>query len=162
MRNTGKAWVVLIVILVVVLLVGLGIFRWYISGYNRAVNLEKEVETAWANIDAVLQRRFDLIPNLVKTVQGYAQYEKELFENIAKSREKYFQAGNIGGKSRPVGLAADIHKEGLHPLAFYPFPEIEQLLPLGIQRTDNEDCSRHSVSPLEAVKSEERGAPGEN
>ena len=98
MRNKGKAWAILIGVIIVLLLVGLGIFRWYVGGYNRAVNLEKEVEQAWANIDAVLQRRFDLIPNLVKTVQGYAQYEKELFENIAKSREKYFQAGNINGK----------------------------------------------------------------
>jgi len=98
MKNFGKAWVVLIVILIVLLLVGLGIFRWYISGYNRAVNLEQGAEKAWADIDAALQRRLDLVPNLVNTVKGYATHEKELFENIAKSREKYFQAGNRAGK----------------------------------------------------------------
>lgn len=98
MRNYGKIWVVLVVVLVVLLLLGLGIFRWYIGGYNRAVNLEQGAEKAWADIDAALQRRLDLVPNLVETVKGYAGHEKELFENIAKSREKYFQAGNRAGK----------------------------------------------------------------
>ncbi len=98
MRDAGKGWVVLIVILAVVLVVGVGIFKWYIGGYNRAVNFEQAVESAWANIDAVLQRRLDLVPNLVETVKGYATHERELFENIAKSREKYFQAGTRAGK----------------------------------------------------------------
>lgn len=98
MRNLGKIWVVLVIILVAILLLGLGIFRWYISGYNRAVSLEQDAEKAWANIDAALQRRLDLVPNLVATVQGYAKHEKELFENIAKSREKYFQADSRAGK----------------------------------------------------------------
>jgi LemA protein len=98
MKNFGKVWVVLIVILVVLLLVGLGIFSWYIKGYNRAVNLEKATERAWADIDTTLQRRLDLVPNLVNTVKGYATHEKELFENIAKSREKYFQADSRAGQ----------------------------------------------------------------
>jgi LemA protein len=98
MRNFGKAWVAVVVVLVVLLLVGLGIFRWYISGYNRAVNLEQGAENAWANIDAALQRRLDLVPNLVETVKGYAAHEKQLFENIAKSREKYFQSDSRAGK----------------------------------------------------------------
>ena len=84
--------------LVFLLLLGFGIFRWYIGGYNRAVNLEQGAEKAWADIDTALQQRLDLVPNLVETVKGYAGHEKELFENIAKSREKYFQAGNRAGK----------------------------------------------------------------
>ncbi len=98
MKKSGKIWVVLIVVLAFFLLLGIGVFRWYISGYNRAVNLEQGAEKAWADIDAALQRRLDLVPNLVETVKGYAGHEKELFENIAKSREKYFQAGNRAGK----------------------------------------------------------------
>lgn len=98
MRNSGKAWIVLIVILVAALLVGLGIFKWYIGGYNKAVNLQQETEKTWSDIDALLERRANLIPNLVQTVKGYAEHEKELFENIAKSREKYFQAGNRAGE----------------------------------------------------------------
>ena len=98
MRNSGKAWVVLVVVLVALLLIGLGIFRWYIGGYNRAVNFEEGAKTAWSNVDTALQRRLDLVPNLVSTVKGYATHEKELFENIANARTKYFQAKSIGDK----------------------------------------------------------------
>lgn len=98
MNNIGKVWVVVVAILVVVLLIGLGMFQWYVSGYNKAVNLEQTAEKAWSDIDSTLQRRLDLVPNLVNTVKGYAEHEKELFENIAKSREKYFQAGSREGK----------------------------------------------------------------
>lgn len=98
MKNSGKVWVVLVIILAVILLFGIGIFRWYISGYNRAVGLDEGARTAWSNVDTSLQRRLDLIPNLIETVKGYASHEKELFENLAKSREKYFQADTRAGK----------------------------------------------------------------
>jgi LemA protein len=98
MRNSGKVWVVLVVILVVALLFGVGIFKWYISGYNRAVGLDEGAKTAWSNVDTSLQRRLDLIPNLIETVKGYATHEKELFENLAGSREKYFQADTRADK----------------------------------------------------------------
>lgn len=98
MNTSGKAWVAFVIVLVVLAAVGLGIFGWYIAGYNRAVNLEQQTQKAWADIDAVLQRRLDLVPNLVNTVKGYATHEKELFENIAKSREKYFASNTRAGK----------------------------------------------------------------
>lgn len=95
MRNFGKAWIVVLVALLGLLL---AFVLWYLHGYNKAVNLEQGAEKAWADIDAALQRRLDLVPNLVTTVKGYAEHEKELFENIAKSREKYFQADSRAGK----------------------------------------------------------------
>ncbi len=95
MRNSGKIWVVVIVAIVVLLATVAG---WYIGGYNKAVRLDEAAKTAWSNVDAVLQRRLDLVPNLVETVKGYATHERELFENIAKSREKYFQAATVGEK----------------------------------------------------------------
>ena len=98
MKNYGKVWIVLVIILAVILLFGVGIFKWYISGYNRAVGLDEGAKTAWSNVDTSLQRRLDLIPNLIETVKGYASHEKELFENLAKSREKYFQADTRAGK----------------------------------------------------------------
>jgi LemA protein len=94
MRNFGKVWIVLVAILIVIFLIAIGVFRWYKNGYDKAVNLKEGTEKAWADIDSALQRRLDLIPNLVSTVKGYAEHEKGLFENIAKSREKYFQAGD--------------------------------------------------------------------
>ena len=98
MNRYGKAWVVVVVILVVLLLVGLSIFGWFRRGYDKAINLEETANSAWSNVDTALQRRFDLIPNLVETVKGYASHEKELFENIAQARTKYFQAGSRQGK----------------------------------------------------------------
>lgn len=94
MRNSGKAWVILVVILFVALIA----FGWYISGYNKAVGLDEAAQKAWSNVDAVLQRRLDLIPNLVETVKGYASHEKELFESLAGSREKYFQSDTRADK----------------------------------------------------------------
>jgi LemA protein len=98
MKYFGKAWIILILVIVILLLLGLGIFSWYVSGYNKAVSLEQATEKAWADTDAALQRRLDLIPNLVNTVKGYATHEKELFENIANARTKYFNAGTRAGK----------------------------------------------------------------
>jgi LemA protein len=99
MRNFGKIWIVLVAILIVIFLIAIGVFRWYKNGYDKAVNLEEGAAKAWADIDSALQRRLDLVPNLVSTVKGYAEHEKELFESIAKSREKYFQSGdNRAGK----------------------------------------------------------------
>lgn len=92
LKRPGRAWLVVVVVLVALGLAALGIFRWYISGYNRAVRLEEDAREAWSNVDGALQRRLDLVPNLVETVKGYASHEQELFENIAESRTKYFQA----------------------------------------------------------------------
>lgn len=92
MRYSGKVLGVLVGILIAVLVVGILGFLWYKSGYNKAVGLDETVTKAWADVDAQLQRRIELIPNLVNTVKGYAEHEKELFENIARSREKYFQS----------------------------------------------------------------------
>jgi LemA protein len=90
--------VIFVAILVVLFVLGLGLLGIYISGYNRVIRLDQAASEAWANVDAQLQRRLDLIPNLVATVQGYATHEKEIFENIAQARTKYFQADNVAGK----------------------------------------------------------------
>lgn len=91
MRQSGKTiWIVLGVL---VLMVVLG-FGWYKSGYDKAIRYEQAAKKTWSDVDAVLQRRFDLIPNLVSTVKGYAAHETELFQSLAQSREKYFQPGS--------------------------------------------------------------------
>jgi len=86
----------------------LRLLRWYISGYNKAVRLQESTKTAWANVETALQRRLDLIPNLVNTVKGYAKHEKELFENIAKSREKYFQAEKAADRPQQIAAANEL------------------------------------------------------
>jgi len=83
-------------IVLAVTLIGL-----YISYNNRIVTLANRIEEAWAQIDVQLQKRFDLVPNLVETVKGYASHEREIFDNIAKAR-----AGMVSG-SRQARVEAD-------------------------------------------------------
>jgi len=74
-------WVLIVLIVVIVLVVIGGI-----ASYNRFVSQRNLVRDAWANIDTELRRRYDLIPNLVETVKGYASHEREVFENVTKAR----------------------------------------------------------------------------
>jgi LemA protein len=71
------------------------IVAWFILTYNNFVNLRNRVKNAWAQIDVQLKRRYDLIPNIVETVKGYAKHEKEIFENIAELRAKAMGATSI-------------------------------------------------------------------
>ena len=83
---------VLVVVLAVLLLVG-GIFgSMYISSRNQMVTLNETVKSDWAQVDVVLQRRADLIPNLVATVKGIAAQEVTVFDDIAKARASYLSA----------------------------------------------------------------------
>lgn len=90
-----KGLIILLVVLVV--LVGGGI-SWYVSGVNRVVRLDEEVNESWAQIDTQLKRRLDLIPNLVRTVKGYAAHEKKIFIDVAEARAKLAGATTIAGK----------------------------------------------------------------
>jgi len=87
--KVGKAlFAILAVLLIPVLFVGCAVY----SGYNNAVRLDESVKNAWAQVESQLQRRYDLVPNLVETVKGVAGQEKDVFLGIAKAREAYFQA----------------------------------------------------------------------
>jgi len=89
----GKGLIVVIVLLVVVLLIGLFAFGEYVSVKNTLVSKNEAVKAAWSQVDIVLQRRADLIPNLVETVKGYAQQEVTVFGDIAKARSALLSAG---------------------------------------------------------------------
>jgi LemA protein len=67
-------------------------------GYNRIVNEEQQVEAAWGQVENQLQRRADLIPNLVEVVKGYASHEKSVFDNIANARSAMVGAGSRADK----------------------------------------------------------------
>ncbi len=68
---------------------------WVIFAYNGFVKLITRAKEAWADIDVQLKRRYDLIPNLVETVKGYAAHEKSAFENVTKARAAAMQAGTM-------------------------------------------------------------------
>ena len=67
-------------------------------GYNEMITLEEEVDAAWAQVENQLQRRNDLIPNLVETTKGYAAHESEIFKSVAEARSKLIGAGSRGEK----------------------------------------------------------------
>jgi LemA protein len=89
----GKSLIAVIVILVILAVFGLVFFGQYVSVKNTLVTKNEAVKSAWSQVDIVLQRRADLIPNLVETVKGYAQQEQTVFGDIAKARSALLSAG---------------------------------------------------------------------
>jgi len=79
---------VLLVVLAVILVLGFGFYRFWAGNYNSMVVKGEGVSGQWAQVQNQYQRRYDLIPNLVATVKGYASHESEVFTNIADARSK--------------------------------------------------------------------------
>ena len=82
-------WLWIVVVLLALLLLGAVLI------YNRLVALRARVNNGWSQIDVQLRRRYDLIPNLVKTVQGYASHEREVFENVTEARSRAIDANAV-------------------------------------------------------------------
>jgi LemA protein len=93
----------ILVVLAVIVGVALLTIFWGVGQYNKVVAMDEQVKSQWAQVENQLKRRYDLIPNLVETVKGYAKHEKELFENIANARTKYFQATTTKDKIAASG-----------------------------------------------------------
>jgi LemA protein len=93
--TTSKGGVYMNVTLIVVLVVLAVIILSMISIYNSLIRGRNSVEEAFSTMDVYLKKRFDLIPNLVETVKGYAGHEKEVFENVTKARSNVMNASNI-------------------------------------------------------------------
>lgn len=108
MQNTVKSegktiWITLAVVVAIILVFVLSIS----SAYNKAITYDEAVKNAWGQVENQLTRRFDLIPNLVNTVKGYAKHEKELFTHLADARTKYFNAKGPAAKAKAAS-----HLEG--------------------------------------------------
>src|ERR1700694_115109 len=88
--------------LVLILLIGGG---WYIGVRNHMVDLDQQVQAQWAQVENDYQRRFDLIPNLVRTVQGAANFEKSTLEAVVNAR---FRVGQVATPSGPPGAATNL------------------------------------------------------
>ena len=89
---------IFIIILIVTLIISLLI--WGIATYNRLVTERLKVQTQWSQIDVVLKQRFDLIPNLVETVKGYAAHEKETLQAVADAHSRYLGAKDAEGQMK--------------------------------------------------------------
>ena len=90
----SKGLIAVIVVIVVIGLIALAFFGQYVSARNNMVSKNEAVKAAWSQVDIVLQRRADLIPNLVETVKGYAKQEQTVFGDIAKARSALLSAGS--------------------------------------------------------------------
>jgi LemA protein len=123
MRNVGLLGCVAVLILVVVIF---GAF--FVNVRNNLVGLEENVNEQWAQVQSQYQRRFDLIPNLVRTVQGAANFEKSTLEAVVNARAR---VGQVAAPAGPPGAAADIPS---NEAAFRQFEAAQQGLSSALSR----------------------------
>src|SRR5665647_205974 len=124
---------ILIILLVVVLL-------WAIAIYNGLIKLKNRVDEAWSDIDVQLKRRYDLIPNLVNTVKGYAAHEKEVFEKVTEARARAMSAGTTEDKAQAENMLSNTLKSLFAVAEAYPDLKANQnFLELQRELTDTED-----------------------
>lgn len=124
---------IIVIILVVVAL-------WVVMTYNGLIRLKNRVEEAWSDIDVQLKRRYDLIPNLINTVKGYATHEKELFEKVTEARTQAMGAGSTGEKAEAENALSGTLKSLFAVAENYPELKANQnFLELQRELTDTED-----------------------
>lgn len=87
-----------LIVIIILVLIALVVFGQYVGVRNALVTKNEAVKAAWSQVDIVLQRRADLIPNLVETVKGYAKQEQTVFGDIAKARSALLSAGTPADK----------------------------------------------------------------
>ena len=92
-------WVVIAIVVVVVLLL-----LWLVAMFNKLVRLRNRAENAWAQVDVQLRKRYDLIPNLVETVKGYAAHERETFEAVTQARVAAQQAQGVAQQAQAENM----------------------------------------------------------
>jgi LemA protein len=125
-------WVVLGIVAVLVI--------WAIAIYNGLIRLKNRVDEAWSDIDVQLKRRYDLIPNLVSTVKGYAAHEKEVFEKVTEARTRAMGAGTTADKAAAENMLSQTLKSLFAVAEAYPDLKANQnFLELQRELTDTED-----------------------
>ncbi len=98
-----KKWIIPVIILAVL---AFAIYQWAVGFNNKAVTYEADAKTAWSNVESAYQRRNDLIGNLVKTVQGAADFEKSTLESVIQARAAATQTTVDANDLTPANLAA--------------------------------------------------------
>ena len=99
----GSAGILIILLVCIALIVGVALL-FLVGLYNSLAKARQKIREAFSDIDTQLKRRFDLIPNLVETVKGYAKHEKELFDNIAKYRAASISGGSVEEKAQASNM----------------------------------------------------------
>ncbi len=94
----GKGLKTLLIVLGILLIIVIGIYSYLKGTYNTLVTMDEGVKGAWAQVENQLQRRYDLIPNYVETVKGYAKHEKEVLVKVTEARAKVGGAATLSDK----------------------------------------------------------------
>jgi len=116
------------------------LFLWVIGTFNGLVRLKNRAKEAWADIDVQLKRRYDLIPNLVETVKGYATHEKEVFEKVTEARAKAMGAKTMKEKGEAENFLSSTLKTLFAVAENYPDLKASvNFLELQRELTDTED-----------------------
>jgi len=113
---------------------------WAVTIYNGLIRLKNRVDEAWSDIDVQLKRRYDLIPNLVNTVKGYAAHEKEVFEKVTEARSRAMSANSTEDKAQAENMLSNTLKSLFAVAESYPDLKANQnFLELQRELTDTED-----------------------
>ncbi len=113
---------ILWIILAIVVIGGL----WLWAGYNGLIKLKNQSAEAWSDIDVQLKRRYDLIPNLVNTVKGYAAHEQSVFENVTKARAAAMGATGLADKGQAENMLSQTLKSLFAVSENYPTLKADQ------------------------------------
>lgn len=113
---------------------------WIVGMYNRFITLVNRAKEAWADIEVQLKRRYDLIPNLVTTVKGYATHEKSAFENVTRARAQAMGAGGLADKGQAENMLTGALKSLFAIAEAYPDLKANQnFLALQSELSDTEN-----------------------
>jgi len=125
-------WIILGIIVVILF--------WLIAVYNGLIRLRNRTDEAWSDIDVQLKRRYNLIPNLVETVKGYAAHERELFEKVTKARTAAMSAQAPGEKAQAENALSGVLKSLFAVAENYPnLKANENFLELQRELSDTEN-----------------------
>lgn len=125
-------WILLIVVLLVIV--------WFVLSYNGFVRLVNQAKEAWADIDVQLKRRYDLIPNLVEAVKGYAAHESGVFEKVTIARANALSAQGPAEKGKAENMLTDALKSVFAVAEAYPqLRAVESFINLQTELSDTEN-----------------------
>jgi LemA protein len=124
----------------ILLLIPIAIILWLVAVYNGLIKLKNRTDEAWSDIDVQLKRRYDLIPNLINTVKGYAAHEKEVFEKVTEARTRAMGAGTAVDKAQSENMLSGALKSLFAVSENYPDLKANQnFLELQRELTDTDD-----------------------
>jgi len=124
----------------IIIAIAVVLILWLILTYNRFITLRMRAKEAWSDIDVQLKRRYDLIPNLVETVKGYASHEREVFEKVTEARSRAMGAKDMEEHAKAENMLSDTLKSLFAVAENYPDLKANQnFLDLQRELTDTED-----------------------